>query len=636
MDTSIDTTTRQEAEVSLQDSIANGPSPSNAALPVLPQIDREQTNVYRTPLEALSAVAEQTLHELTPKTWLDAAEVADIRSKAEADATPKVSAAILNQQYPFMSRPFTEDTHPEVAKYLAERQLTNIGLQGVVDGANEGRLMSTAKFATQLAVGALDPINMIAGYGTGAAFGALSGATGFGASLALDSSASLARQLTVRSAHNIIGNIAMEPLRAGTSAALQEDYNLKDSLANDVKMGVGLSALHLGVSEGLKFAAPKLRALFRSAPKADAIAANSADAALNAGKTVDVSGVVNDVSKERRNPTPEPPDARLTYSEFDKEEPSKPISQPRDFVGRPFYQPMELMHSEPGRGLGYSMGREYGDGIYLTDSPEVANGYAASKYNDNRGGITEFEFSKDKPTIIDLDNGLPAKAKAVAEAMWEKWRPTDLVREVAQGEGQLRDQIAEPKSDFPELKGKSAQFFFDHINDGIESGLLPPGAMNEFTKGLKSVGIDGAHFQDDIGNRTTMVFDPDKSGHGDGVLAEKNRYYPDESKIPQMTSQDVQEAVDKYMSVKSDTIYSEAAHEAITEAIRKPAPELTVQDAEARLKQVNEDVQAFAKQKELSPKLQAEFDAIDKEMKDADAHDAILKAAFSCMAKGSP
>lgn len=626
----------------LEEQFRIGETPANQAISQGVPIDRTQTEVSLPFGEGLEATAKQTALSGPFADALNFGASLFLQSDGKDFGREKISAFEANQLYPYMSKPFSEPVDPVVASFLAERQKELADLQAVVDATSQGILAKGTRLGLQLAVGMHDPMNAVTGLGVGSAIGW--GARRFGIS------AFTGEGILSRGSHGIAGNLVYEPINAAFRSALQEEYDPVESITYSALMGAALPIGMHFIARGVS----RITSILNSAPKADALAFQSAVAKMNAGKAVDSARVVRDVMAERLPPPGMPnlppipgmpdlpgvPRSLTAFREQMREYRFVPLKSGRDYAKRPFYHASELMNDTMVSTRGHVLERNYGQGIYLTDSPVHANGYAASKYGLEGGGIFEVQINAEKANILDLSKGLPEKAKTIIEAHWEKWRPKELVRPVSDAPGKLRDTLSAPVDETAGMfKGKTGAEILDLIEERVNSGELPRRALDELNDAFKASGFDGLRFEggSDLGgapHNVVMLFDPEFSGNANGLVKELASFAPDEAMIPTARIEDVQEAVDHLKSIQSDALYSEEAYQHIDRSMKEPVIPVKAAEAKDRLAQVDLEFAEARKAGRMTPEMEAEFESISKIVEAGEVHDALTKAAFNCFRTG--
>jgi hypothetical protein len=621
-----------EARRKLEERLRLGPSTFNDVISTGGDSLRDPEDVARSFWEGLTATAEQTLKTLPTANLGNEVLRQQIEEEGDRTKREKLTPEEANTKYPYMGRPFNAPVDPYVADMLARRQRETMELQGIIDSASQGKIASGMRWTTQMAIGMFDPLNAVAGFGIGKAIG-LAGRSMGSKALMFDAQATGARAFGRDFLQFSAGNLPLEPVNATLAARMQDEYTNMDSVHSLVTFPGALA----GVIAGGRWAGPALRSIMSGARRADALAAQSAAAKMGAGKAVDSHRVVNDVITERV-PTilPDPsqrstmPISRLhermgTYEHV-------PIKQPREFNKRTFFHAAEIQNDSLVSTRGHVMGRNLGPGIYLESNPVVANGYASSKYGYNGAGVFEVKINKENPNFIHLDKGLPQKAKDVVEALFEKWRPSDLVREVIPGNEKLRDSVGSPKPALSRefFKGKTAEQVIDSIENAMAGGMIPKTAMSQLNEALAQVGFDGFH-ADGGRNAVTMLFDPEFTGNASGKLQEIDKFAPDQSVLPAATMQDLQRELEHIDSIQSDALYHPDHYQRVEQMIAEPFVDPKLVELKDRTSVVDEELKAARERGALTEADEAEIALIEEEVKRGEVEDVVLKAALACM-----
>ncbi len=154
----------------------------------------------------------------------------------------------LNEKYPEMDKPFTEDMNEYAAFLIAERHKEKTQLMRKINDGPDTFFYGLTKFGAQMVPHALDPIELgagiLGGYVLGGGAAALGGARalGIGASGRLAVGATATQRFLNATADGIIGNILVEPFIANNAGNFQENYTLQDSFMSVTAGAVGFAA----------------------------------------------------------------------------------------------------------------------------------------------------------------------------------------------------------------------------------------------------------------------------------------------------------------------------------------------------------------------------------------------------------
>lgn len=631
-------TPQKQARDRLTEALSQGASTFNQAVPIGSDQLREPTDVYRSYWESLVAAKDVAFETLPTSNAFNKYWRGVENEEGKEQGRKKYTPEEANEKYSWMPKPFTSPVDPIVAQHMADRQLRLIELQGVIDSANQGRLASGSRMALQFGIGMFDPFNAAAGFGIGRMIGlagsaisaraaATAGTAGRRATpFMFDAGATGGRAVMRDFAQMSAGNLAIEPINAGLAGQAGDVYDDWDTFNSVVAFPGGMAGL-MGAG---RWAHPRLKRLMGTAPKADAIAGQSAAINMAAGKNIDAGRVVRDVMQERM-----PTTSALLGDGYEH----VPVKQPRDLQERDFYHASDVTNQSVKNTIGHPIERDMGPGVYLTDRPSVAEGYASSKYSPDGSGVLQVRTNKADLNVIDLDKGLPDKAKTVVEALWNKWRPSDLVRELAEADGKLRDTLPPPVDEFAQkFKGQMGGHVLDMISEASHEGMIPQDAMTQLANALEAVGFDGYHFNggSSLGHTGAphtgmMLFDGAGTGDAGGKLSTVKRYVPTKSLGPEPTAADIQRRIDELNSIKSDALYEKADHEKITKHIDEPLQDLKRSEVEAKGKVVDEEVKSAFDRGELGAEHQKMLDELQEQLRDGEEEDQILKATLFCL-----
>jgi hypothetical protein len=279
--------------------------------------------------------------------------------------------------------------------------------------------------------------------------------------------------------------------------------------------------------------------------------------------------------------------------------------------------------------VGTVIDRPYGDNsVYGTNSPEVANGIAGSKYGPGSGGVFEVELPKDAK-ILDLNKEFTPQARSIVEAVLQEAK----TQEAMTADGSVASRSVEPIK-FDGVPGRQV---YDQITDAVASGDLHANTMDVLASELNRAGFDGARFDTGQGGSShavTMIFDPEKTGDAGGKVKEVGRYAPDRERIPGPTMDDLQASIEEQKSIKSHALYDEQAHEHLSSLEKAPPQDILQPNVDARMAELHEEISAAKAEGKLTPEMEKAFQRIDENFKAESDHDSIIKAALHCMTRG--
>jgi hypothetical protein len=591
---------------------------------------RIASGAYRSFWDSLVATGKETALFGTTGELLDFAHRRQLEQSP--GAPPALSADQANQLYPYMPDPFTSEVDPRAAAFMAERALHRMELQGIIDQAPHGALAGLGRFGTQLAVGMLDPVNLLTFEAGGAVLGATKLTAGIGSSFAR------------RAANMAIAGAPLIPMEAGLRAGLNEPYSAKDALMQGVVNPIAFSGLHEVVGAGVS----ALRSKWAVPPAADAVAGQSAVANMGTDRAVESERVIQQVLSERAPPPPEPSAAtRLGQSKADlysSDLSSRPMRDANDVQGRRWFHAAEVAGNSITSSAGMAMDRELGGtGIYLTDNPFVAHGHGFSKFGSDQAGIFEAKIDKPNVNLLDLERNLPEQARKAIESAWTDMRPPDVVRPLATAEGKLKDTISLQKNELDGFfKGKNGLDVIHALDSAVADGRLPADALHRIDVSLKAAGFDGFRWDGGAlgGAKSNMIklFDPNMTGNADGAVSTVEKFLPDHALLPDVTPEDVKASIERFASIQSDAAFVEANHSAIQEKLRegpKPPPmpsealKMNEKVSAALADTISESVKAG-----LPENVQSELAALDEASAEIEKQHQIQKAAAFCVGGG--
>lgn len=360
-----------------------------------------------------------------------------------------LSVEELIKKYPGVT--WTEPKKEAVAYFIAGEDNKRRKLEGRSAQGPDNKLTATLGFGANLAAHLLDPAEMAVNLAGGAV---LRGAGYF-----------TAKTLGTAASRGVVEGVATGVLTEGVNIAaqreLQQDITLQDSLVN-----VGFGALAGGVFEGIGHGIGKLR---------ERMDRSSAAQMLN-GRFPDPEPIKTVWDRERLAPNRNTavPDfsGRVAY-EFTPVELTAPVSR-KVYAGTSSLADDAKLVA-PGANQNSTI--NFGGARVVVDDALVANGHAASSFNEAPGVIHEFDMNGAK--VLSIDEALPpATAKNVADILSELADSADMPSLKEMAEAILRGEAIPGKAIFKALED------------------APEGAADALTAALKAEGYDALHFTD--------------------------------------------------------------------------------------------------------------------------------------------
>jgi hypothetical protein len=317
-----------------------------------------------------------------------------VSTKLADQQGPKLDPQELNSKYPGLEVPFSEPMTADAAQMIATRQDERAKLEDIVKRGPKGAFYGIARFGAALLPHALDPVELGATLAMGPLFRAVAPALEAGGTLGRIAAGASAEStpLSTTIAQGLVGNSLTEPITYEGAQLDQRNYSAIEAAGNVV---LGATAVPIGIHA----IGAGVRLLKGFAPKSGSVLEASAAGQLLSDKKVDVQPIVSDMVKEGQGVAP--------GYEFN------PISSPEDLKSRSFY----AASPEPAKTLADAQSavieHDLGPGLYLSDNPAVANGYAARKLSDYTGSVHEVSLGDSK--ILDAGKVSADELPALAE-----------------------------------------------------------------------------------------------------------------------------------------------------------------------------------------------------------------------------
>lgn len=333
-----------------------------------------------------------------------------------------VDPETLNQMHPDLQDPFREPQTKDVAELVAKRQTDRLKLAKIIADGPQGGMYSVAKYAAMIVPHAIDPINI----GTSLAFSAVGGwllpAEKLGETIeAVNTASKLAKagqfiarsQFARHAVEGLAGNTAAEGFVATAAAQDGRQYDIEDAFLNVAGGALAFPSIAWAGSKAIgtaKFIGSSLRNkmagyMGRIDSKMPEVVARSAAARMLNDKLPKSDLFLQDSFDELRGPKPGWYDGEYQYGKMDTEK----------NAGKRVFAVPDRTGVDVDSGVPRIADTDYyGDGLYLTDDPSVANGLAQRKIKDVDSEIVEMKLSKDA-NLLDLDGKVPDEAKASFE-----------------------------------------------------------------------------------------------------------------------------------------------------------------------------------------------------------------------------
>ena len=497
-------------------------------------------------------------------------------SRIEAQESPILPPEELNKEYPGLPQPFTRPTKRAVADEIWKRHKERVDLSQVVSNAEDSLLTGAATLGASLLPHAIDPVNILADLTIGGAIMSI-GRGAMGAKAVLS-----ARQVLSRgAAEGVLGNLATEPVTFAANQAELQDYTAAQAFVNITAGGVFFPAARFGLSKTGSF-------LKRLGPNHVEAVGQASVAQVAGGRRVNVDPLVGDFRAEAGGSPRWAPEYRFA--------PDPNVKGRTLYAGTSHQYPDIKSHT-------VLIDEDFGDGIYLSDSPGVANGISSRKLGKS-GKVLEVKLGD--TNIIDLDAPLSPNAKAALEPILEK----------VLGKKKLAEFEARP--------GKE---IFDELREAVELGKASDEVVAEVNRGLEAVGFDGYRYETgkrggDASNGV-MLFNDSKS-----TVAREIK--PDMSAVRKSSDGQLQEVVDRNQDWRSDTTYDDAAYKDFKEMADVPVEPETAQ-IQRLADDAIDDLDQMKKINLLTESEIKELEQIKKFKAEEATREQLIKSAFVCV-----
>ncbi len=532
----------------------------------------------------------------------------------EANGGRKLDPIELNKLYPDMDQPFNAPMTHLQADFLAEESKRRKNLDYLIAKGPEGTFYGAARFGASILAHAMDPLEFGATYFSGpvAEIAGSAAGVGFLASKAPSLAQSVAREVVKDTAVNI----GQEALVYKQNRRELQNYDLTDSAEN---IGVGVLA-----SVGLTYGAGKISKFLERSPKTADMVKKSAVGQLMQDKKVDVMPLVKDNLSETM-----PKKKLLQNMEVPTNFRNLPEAELRKLNG--FFDQWRAEEKPYYHGSPKNMGdfktiqksvieSDFGKGVYLTDSPQVANGFAASKVSDIDGKV--FELRIKDANLIDLDAKADAHLTGVVSPYLDEALGGKAAKEL--------------------LETGNGASVMEALREAVDNGLLPEDTFDTINKLLKENGFDGTSrtggkFMGEEGDPHNIVhlFDPEGTGAALEKVSETGQFAPNRDVIPQPTRDQALKLAEERKAPQSDFFFDEQAYKAFNEAMNETPKTLDVPALKLKEAEVLENVRSLKEQGLITEDMAAELESIQQAAKDFETTDQIAKLAMYCIGRGA-
>jgi hypothetical protein len=503
-------------------------------------------------------------------------------NRIEAQESELVDPEALNQEYPGLPKPFVKPTKRVVAEEIYRRHKKRADLGTVVSNADNSALTTMATFGAALIPHAIDPVNIIADITVaGTILSVASAGRGVRAAMIAAREQSAGRQFLQGAAEGVAGNLATEPFTFAAAQQEMQDYTAGQALVNITAGGVFFPVARFGLSKTASY-------VKKLGPNHVEAMAQSSIAQAAAGRRVDLDAHVRDFMAEAGGTPRWAPEYRYA-----------PAANPSN---RKFYAGTN--HQYPDLRNTVLIDEDLGDGIYLTDSPGVANGISARKLAHKTGKVLEVDLGEAR--IIDLESHIPTEIRNVLEPI-------------------VRDAIGQKK--FAELEARPGRELFNEIRESVESGKSNDELVGRVNKALEEAGYDGYRYesgkQGGDASNAVMLFNDSKATVG-------NRIKPDMSAVRRASDDELKQLVERNQDHKSEWTYDDKAYKEFQEMEDIPV-DVETRELQRAADETLEELTEMERIGSLDKTQVKELEELRAAKAQEATNDQMIKSAFACL-----
>jgi len=564
---------------------------------------KEQLNLQRLnqidrvgAVDGLGAAFNLAQQDTAVMSWARISSLNDLNDRGGK----KLGANELNQKFPGLPEPFTQPMTIGAAIEVDRRQKERGKLAQTVQAGPKSNFYKLGSFGAALTAHMMDPLE----FGAGAMADGL-----FAAGAAGKATATLFRtpvkQLTLSGRlargglSGLAGNLAVEPIIYSAAQQDLTDYTLHDTFVSVVGGAIGFPVF----KEVARFGLGKAARFFGRMPlKKQEATQRAAVAHISQDKRVNIDAIINDTVKETDGKLnvklPGPNEQKYKF---------KAINETARAEDRPFYGASEKSTKNLDKAEFTQIDDDFGNGQYLSDNPNVANGKAGGKFRKAPGGLFAIRL---KPVKL-FDMEIPMDPRGVNKlAMLKIFGDHPLIQSAITG-----------------------REVFEAAKVLIQQGVLNADKITELNNFFRDLGFDGYRFisKQDMSiakdpHNTLMLFSKNK-------IALSETLKPDGTAVPRPSRADVQKSIDERTSQKSDLDFDKEGFDEITVLKDSEVEPLQAKKLEDDLNFLKEEVKSLDDQGLLTPELKKQFDELQALAGKGDLEDRAVKAVIACVGR---
>lgn len=317
---------------------------------------------------------------------------------------PDTSVEDLNARFPGLDKPFTEPMNLYLANDIAQKQYDKQNLQKKIQMAPQESLSGLKDFGRNMLLQALDPTNLLAGFGLGKAITAgMFGAklsTAMGVEAFTHAAPTLGQVFTRSLVEGGIANTVGQIPEAIAAKQELRNYDPYEAVANVAAGTLGMGLLFTGIHGiGLKLSPEQVGQIH-----------DVAESQIRNGNPVEVQPLIKTIVSDNKGSfsfmsqsdalanLKEAP--QYKYEPFD----TSIMSTKGKIVYHGTKSDLTSLESASPSSFG-DVKSLYGEGLYLTDNPEVAKSYATNKGSGAIGNVLSARLND--LNLINLEKSLP-------------------------------------------------------------------------------------------------------------------------------------------------------------------------------------------------------------------------------------
>lgn len=491
----------------------------------------------------------------------------------ERQGFEKLTKDQLNERFRDDGVSFNEDMNILAAQTIVDRHREKARLQEIINSGPQTGVSKVAQFGAGALASMMDPIEATAGILVGAGLGKLALSGGAASKFIPKGGVGLA------ATEGVIESTALEFGVAAANKQEQMDYTMADALSN-IAMGttghVGFYGLVKGASRASSF-------LTRLTPSQRLANFKGYMGQLLTGKKPDIDPINRQHLRELGGKEGSSTEIRYTH------EPITEIKGKRFHHGSREYD-VDLSKSN------VVIEDDFGDALYLSDNPNVANGHAINSIDNSGGTVKTVEL--DDLRVLDADNAFPEEAFDGVDM-----QDIDL--------------------------SQSGKAVMDDVRSRMETGAMPDDTVARINSNIRKSydaisHTGGGYLGADTGRHNVLaVLNRDKVREIESFDARRDQLYDP-------SDEDLAGVTKRFEDDKTDLFYDQQTIDEFQEEFDSFERDY-LNNARKAIEENESKIAELEQAGELDAEMQAEINKMQMDDIRGEQEDALIKGLFDCI-----